>query len=106
MLCCAVHGHPDPPLKWEAGPAWRNLVDELTRDIAEIPIGTVHSPQHAAIAAHQIQRPPIEMQPRPSTELRSRSTKAATSLKYGMGSRKHLGENRWKRARKGPLHWE
>ena len=27
-------------------------------------------------------------------------------LKYWMGSRKHLGGNRWKRARKGPLHWE
>ena len=29
-----------------------------------------------------------------------------TQAKYGMGSRKHLACNRWKRARKGLLHWE
>ena len=31
---------------------------------------------------------------------------AGYRLKYGMGSRKHLGHNRWKRARKGLLHKE
>ena len=29
-----------------------------------------------------------------------------SQAKYGMGSRKHLACNRWKRARKGLLHWE
>ena len=28
---------------------------------------------------------------------------SSSSAKYGMGSRKHLAENRWKQARKGPL---
>ena len=34
------------------------------------------------------------------------SRQVREGLKYGMGSRKYMGPNRWKRARKGLLHKE
>ena len=33
-------------------------------------------------------------------------TRATVRVKYGMGSRKYMARNRWKRARKGLLHKE